>query len=446
MSKQSIVAACQSANLTTQQTAYVIATVQHETAGTYKPIEEWASGDAYEWRQDLGNTQPGDGRKFKGRGASQITGRRNYRVFGELLGIDLERYPERALEEEVSDRILILGMSEGRFTGVKLADYINDKECDYYNARRIINGLDKADMIAGYARELEKELSSQFLNKTSGHFQPKQTMTNPALFRTRCQTYIKREPHSSDLLSSDRKIRLPVEGICFKALDFVATGKHYKVLLEPQELVWKHQDLIQSLSLPGGEWYVYGTNLSPNPHVEVYPSLSGDALPVPSVVTPPSIPQPLATFKMRLPSSSDDALVTGTFDLVGTQKTRQFTCTSGQPGYQYQGCTHLKGKAPLPSCAELGIENYWILTEQLERFESKGIEGYAFHIIPDPVEIRGVTRGEFMVHNDTNRAVFPGSAGCIVFIFDNGWRIWRECMQEFRNRGIDRIPLKVIYG
>jgi predicted chitinase len=89
---------------------------------------------------------------------SQITGRRNYRVFGELLGIDLEGNPELALDEQVSDRILILGMTRGLFTGVKLDDYINSQKCDYYNARRIINGTDRAEHIAELAAQWEKEL------------------------------------------------------------------------------------------------------------------------------------------------------------------------------------------------------------------------------------------------------------------------------------------------
>jgi hypothetical protein len=456
MSKKSILAACQSANLTPQQSAYVLATVEHETAGTYAPIEEWASGDAYEGRADLGNTRPGDGRRFKGRGASQITGRRNYRVFGELLGIDLEGNPELALDEQVSDRILILGMTQGLFTGVKLSDYINDTVCDYYYARRIINGTDRAEHIAELAAQWEKELlrSPQPPKPTgvSGHL-TSSTMPNPAVIRTRCNTFIKKEPSSAASLPPEKKIELP-EGVYLKALDFQPVGKHYKVVLEAQRIAWERAGLMRSFAVSEGEWYVYGTPESASPHVEVYPSLPVTTTnPTPtaaqftvSLPNPLAMPKPLATFRMKLPSHAEDALITGTFDLVGLPKPRQFTCTSGQPGYQYQGCTHIKGKAPLPSCAELGIDNYWILTEELERFETKGIEGYAFWIIPDPVEIRGVMRGEFMVHNDTNRAVFPGSSGCIVFLFDNGWNIWRDCMKEFRSRGVERIPLVVAYS
>ncbi|MEG3086193.1 glycoside hydrolase family 19 protein [Sphingomonas sp. PB4P5] len=60
----------------------------------FKAMEEYASGAAYEGRADLGNTQPGDGKLFKGRGMIQVTGRANYRKIGQQLGINLERYPQ----------------------------------------------------------------------------------------------------------------------------------------------------------------------------------------------------------------------------------------------------------------------------------------------------------------------------------------------------------------
>lgn len=74
----------------------------------FKPIPEYASGEAYEGRVDLGNTQPGDGKRFKGRGFIQLTGRGNYRAYGKLLGVDLESRPSTALEPETAAEVFAL--------------------------------------------------------------------------------------------------------------------------------------------------------------------------------------------------------------------------------------------------------------------------------------------------------------------------------------------------
>jgi len=79
----------------------------HESA-ELRYMEEIASGAAYEGRADLGNIHPGDGKRYKGRGPIQLTGRANYRVFGRELGLDLENQPQLASKPEHAFRIAAL--------------------------------------------------------------------------------------------------------------------------------------------------------------------------------------------------------------------------------------------------------------------------------------------------------------------------------------------------
>ncbi|HEX8350341.1 MAG TPA: glycoside hydrolase family 19 protein [Hymenobacter sp.] len=142
--------------------AYLLATVKHECADTWQPIEE-RGGDAYFQRYEpstkvgrvLGNVEKGDGLRYKGRGYVQLTGRANYRQFGRRLSLGLEQNPDLALDPVVSYRIASLGMRQGLFTGKALEHYLHGPVTDYRNARRIINGVDRADIIARYAAKME---------------------------------------------------------------------------------------------------------------------------------------------------------------------------------------------------------------------------------------------------------------------------------------------------
>ena len=71
-----------------QRQAAFLAQTAHES-GQFYYVREIASGEAYEGRKDLGNTEPGDGVRFKGRGLLQLTGRANYAACGAALGLDL---------------------------------------------------------------------------------------------------------------------------------------------------------------------------------------------------------------------------------------------------------------------------------------------------------------------------------------------------------------------
>jgi hypothetical protein len=152
--------------------AYMFATVKHECANCWVPVVERGARayfDKYETGTSLGarlgNTQPGDGYRFRGRGFVQITGRRNYLLLGQRLnlGDGLIKNPELALDQAIAYRIMSYGMCNGTFTGRKLSQCIGPGECDYKNARKIINGLDQADRIAGYAVDLEQVLNASTL-------------------------------------------------------------------------------------------------------------------------------------------------------------------------------------------------------------------------------------------------------------------------------------------
>jgi hypothetical protein len=72
----------------------------------------------------------------------------------DLLGIDFVNYPDRVMIPKYAARILVQGMMEGQFTRRKLGEFITPQQADFYNARKVVNGLDKASMIAADAKAL----------------------------------------------------------------------------------------------------------------------------------------------------------------------------------------------------------------------------------------------------------------------------------------------------
>mgnify|MGYP003606533765 CR=1 FL=1 len=151
--------------------AYGLATAYHETGHTMLPIREYGGPAYFRKRYDVqgdnptrakanGNTKPGDGMKYCGRGYVQLTWKNNYERAGKAIGVDLVNNPDLAMKPEYAARIMVEGMLEGWFTGKKLSDYLGGDRKDYVNARRIINGTDRASEIAEYARQFEAALKA----------------------------------------------------------------------------------------------------------------------------------------------------------------------------------------------------------------------------------------------------------------------------------------------
>ncbi|MGY4028437.1 peptidoglycan-binding protein [Aeromonas rivuli] len=141
--------------------SYVLATAYHETACTMQPIEEYGKGAG----RPYGVPDPETGQTYYGRGFVQLTWRENYAKAATLCfnthleqgGVDLVLTPDMAMSPFVATQITLFGMSQGWFTGKRLSDYDRaDGTFDYVNARRIINGTDRAEMVAGYARQFEE--------------------------------------------------------------------------------------------------------------------------------------------------------------------------------------------------------------------------------------------------------------------------------------------------
>jgi len=133
--------------------AYILATAWHESRLT--PIKEYRanSGTAlYATQNNYWYTG------FYGRGFVQLTWQTNYAKMSAITGVDLVSNPDLALQPQYAAKILVYGMLKGSFTGKKLNDYINTTTLDYYNARRIVNGLDKATLIQGYTQDVESKL------------------------------------------------------------------------------------------------------------------------------------------------------------------------------------------------------------------------------------------------------------------------------------------------
>jgi putative chitinase len=137
--------------------AYVFATVYHETATTMQPIAEYGKGQGKPYGQPAGPY----GQKYYGRGYVQLTWYDNYvRQDDKLkLGGRLVKNADLALDPQIAKEVILYGMADGDFTGKRLGQYFTDDTTDWYNARRIVNALDQATLIAGYGEQFLNALT-----------------------------------------------------------------------------------------------------------------------------------------------------------------------------------------------------------------------------------------------------------------------------------------------
>jgi hypothetical protein len=157
-------------NATLRHVAYLLATIRWETGHTFVPIKEQRASTAKQ--PDIAKLQDRYwSTGFYGRGYVQITWRQNYanagqkltgkRIAGKVIAVDsFTMNPDAVLDPDVAYAIASGGMREGWFTTKKLSDYINDSKTDYRSARKIINGTDHAEDVAGFANQFELLLRS----------------------------------------------------------------------------------------------------------------------------------------------------------------------------------------------------------------------------------------------------------------------------------------------
>ena len=162
----------------TRWLAYILATTHHETNKTFQPVREayWLSEA---WRKANLRYYP-----YYGRGYVQLTWAANYKKQGDKYGLPLVANPDMVMDPKVAAKILIHGSVVGDFTTKKLSDYFNDKVNDPINARRIINGTDKASTISGYHTKYLKTLTASVVSKQPSPLPPHQPTpeTSPVTF------------------------------------------------------------------------------------------------------------------------------------------------------------------------------------------------------------------------------------------------------------------------
>jgi putative chitinase len=188
--------------------AFILALVQSETANMWHPLEDLAArkmANRYEpgtaLGKSLGNTQKGDGLRFRGRGYIQITGRANYQRLGGALGIDLVANPDAAQEPATAYRIMSEALYRGLLTGKKLTDFIRGAQVDYKNLLKVLRVQDPSSRVLKMIHTLENILRSSLVKPDAAP----QKETPPAAPETPRAPAEKPAPAKESASASSRK-------------------------------------------------------------------------------------------------------------------------------------------------------------------------------------------------------------------------------------------------
>jgi len=136
--------------------AYVLATGFHESQ-RYLKDEEIGQGSGHPYGEPA-PLYSGKSAVYYARGPVGLTWLGNYAKMSQIIGVDLVNHPEKAADWRLGAEIIWEGMLRGVFTGASLSDHIKPGAPDYHEARTIVNGHDRAEMIAGYAKTFEAGL------------------------------------------------------------------------------------------------------------------------------------------------------------------------------------------------------------------------------------------------------------------------------------------------
>ena len=149
--------------------AYILGTVHYESDRSFKPMSEGGARLRHLVRNEdaegrangevAGRPDDEELERYFGRGFVLLTWKANYAWVGDRIGVDLVNEPHRAADLDVASQVIIAGMRHGWFNGRMLADYFNSQVEDSVGAREVLNGRNKANLVAGYAMQYYAAIS-----------------------------------------------------------------------------------------------------------------------------------------------------------------------------------------------------------------------------------------------------------------------------------------------